>query len=172
MSCFCSKYTSYSNILRVSSRPKINLKVRSFVLFWAGGISNKFYAISNVVHLWPAMQNGLINWQMLFFFCIRHFLLDNHQRLKICFAVHSFAPVVNCTASGDLLHGYVSTNTTSFNQVITYNCNTGYGINGGAKKATDLRCQADGTWNGASPRCTGTAWSAWHVCSMQCPILY
>ena len=64
--------------------------------------------------------------------------------------------VVNCTTSGDLVHGTVTANKASFSQVITYRCSTGYGINGAETKEADLKCQADGTWNGTEPMCTGT----------------
>ena len=99
------------------------------------------------------------------------FFVDYQQKLKSYFPVYSSVSVVNCTTSGDLLHGSISADKTSFSQVITIRCNTGYGINGRPTQEANLRCQADGTWNATEPSCTGTGWFAWHFCSMQCPIL-
>ena len=71
------------------------------------------------------------------------------------FAIYTSVPVVNCTTSGGFLHGSVSANQTSFSKVISYRCNTGYAIKGAATQAADLKCEADGTWNGTEPVCSG-----------------
>ena len=85
----------------------------------------------------------------------RPIFAHHHQPLESNFSVYTSVPVVNCTTSGDLLHGSVSANKTSFNQAISYRCSTGYEIKGAATQAAHLKCQADGTWNGTEPTCTG-----------------
>ena len=58
--------------------------------------------------------------------------------------------VVDCRTLHTTTNGQVSyPNRTTFRQIATYSCNTGYNLVGDSTR----RCQADGMWSGSEPTC-------------------
>ncbi|XP_078589324.1 complement receptor type 2-like [Branchiostoma floridae x Branchiostoma japonicum] len=59
--------------------------------------------------------------------------------------------VVQCPVLSDPLNGAVSpAGANSYNNVVNFNCDTGYRLSG----VSTLTCRADGSWNNAIPACT------------------
>ena len=66
--------------------------------------------------------------------------------------VFLFLTVVDCGALNASANGQVShTNGTTFGQIATYSCDTGYNLVGNSTRT----CQADGVWSGSEPTCQG-----------------
>ena len=59
---------------------------------------------------------------------------------------------VNCGTLTNPTNGQVShTGGTTFGQIATYSCSTGYNLVGGSNRT----CQATGVWLGSAPTCEG-----------------
>ena len=59
--------------------------------------------------------------------------------------------VIDCGNLTDPDNGTVNFTTTTSKSTATYNCDTGYILNGD----TNRTCQSNGTWSGSSPTCAG-----------------
>jgi CUB/sushi domain-containing protein len=57
---------------------------------------------------------------------------------------------ITCSGAVAPTNGGVSSDTATFGMAVTYTCNAGYTLNGGATRS----CQADGTFAGTPPTCT------------------
>ena len=79
--------------------------------------------------------------------------LERVQRLisyTLSYCITALSPAVDCGPLMNPANGTVDiTQGTTFNQVATYNCDTGYGLVGNMTRT----CQADGTWSGSEPIC-------------------
>ena len=58
---------------------------------------------------------------------------------------------VPCVALTNLANGQVGSTGTTFGQIATYSCNTGYNLVGNNTRM----CQATGVWSGSAPTCQG-----------------
>ena len=77
---------------------------------------------------------------------------------------------VTCPEQRQFENGQVSGGN-NYTAIITYECNTGYKLSG----RSQLKCQANGSWNGTAPSChrtytkvlvSLTSLSAWHLSSV------
>ena len=79
--------------------------------------------------------------------------LERVQRLisyTLSYCITALSPAVDCGPLMNPANGTVDiTQGTTFNQVATYSCDTGYGLVGNMTRT----CQADGTWSGSEPIC-------------------
>ena len=79
----------------------------------------------------------------------------------------SLSPAIDCGALTNPDNGRVDTpQGTTFNQVATYSCNSGYELVGNITRA----CQADGMWSGSEPICGKfiTMVVVWEHTNVQC----
>lgn len=60
---------------------------------------------------------------------------------------------ITCSGAAAPANGSVSGSTATFGNAVTYACDTGYTLSGGATRT----CQADATFSGAAPTCTANA---------------
>ncbi len=60
--------------------------------------------------------------------------------------------VVTCGDPGDILHANKSSNSSVYQETVTYTCHNGYHHSGGDLFRT---CMQDGSFNGTAPICSG-----------------
>ena len=87
--------------------------------------------------------------------------------LSVMVTILSLSPAVDCGALTNPDNGRVDTpQGTTFNQVATYSCNSGYGLVGNMTRT----CQADGMWSGSEPICGKfiTMVVVWEHTNVQC----
>ena len=66
---------------------------------------------------------------------------------------HSPPPLaVDCGDLTDPLNGQVALNSTTFQSVVAYECDSGFNLEGGMERT----CQASGEWSGTAPTCNRT----------------
>ena len=61
----------------------------------------------------------------------------------------SFIPAIDCGDPGTPTNGQHSLSNTTYNSVVTYTCDVGYGIQGSQNRT----CQSNGHWDGSVPQC-------------------
>ena len=85
-------------------------------------------------------------------------LVHVHKSLKLSvYMMNTFLyillAVVNCGTLTDPANGEVDhTAGTTYQQTVTYSCDTGYNLVGDSTRI----CQATGVWSGSAPTCLGT----------------
>ena len=82
--------------------------------------------------------------------------------ILIVFSQHPhYLAVVDCGDLTDPANGQVThTSGTTFRQIATYSCNTGYNLVGDSTRT----CQATGVWSGSAPTCEGVLLKVLFIC--------
>ena len=103
------------------------------------------------------MRRGLALWELggldhYLFVTVSTTILLLTSTMLLVYASSIVSTVVDCEALTRPANGQVDTSSgTTYNQVATYNCDTGYSLVGSSTRA----CQASGMWSSTEPVCIG-----------------